>query len=114
MSRVIFIPEVRQYYKSLVPILYAEGYFSYKENARKYVKELVDDIKINLPVKLKRPAPKYFTDQYGKGLYYAVFPKNKRTQWYAFFRMYQENGELYYQVRHITNNHVAAQYFEYD
>ena len=114
MSRVIFIPEVRQYYKSLVPILYDEGYFSYKENARKYVKDLVDDIKINLPVKLKRPAPKYFTDQYGKGLYYAVFPKNKRTQWYVFFRMYQENGELYYQVRHITNNHVAAQHINYD
>ena len=111
---VYTVPEVKQYLNNLITILYKKGYFGFEDTAKKYVNELLDDIISNLPVKLKRPAPKYFTDQYGKGLYYAVFPKNKRTQWYVFFRMYQENGELYYQVRHITNNHVAAQYIEYD
>ena len=111
MNKVTFKPEVRQYFKDLIPILHDNGYFAFRENARKYVKDLVDDIKINLPNKLKRPAPKHFTDQFGEGLYYAVFQKNKRTQWFAFFRMYRKDGEIYYQVRHIENNHTAAQYF---
>ena len=111
MNRVIFIPEVRQYLKDLIPILYEYGYFSYRENARKYVKNLVDDIKVNLPTKLKRPAPQHFTEKYGEGLYYALFPKSRHTQWYAFFKMYQKGGEIYYQVRGIENNHTAAQYF---
>jgi len=113
MNRVIFLPEVRQYYQSLVPILYEKGYFSYKEDARKYVKELIFDIKTNLPNRPKRPAPKYFSDRYGMGLYYAVFKvKNKRTQWYAFFRLYKKDGELLYQVRYITNNHKDAQHLD--
>jgi len=111
---VYTIPEVKQYLNDLITILYEKGYFGFEDTAKKYVDELLDDIITNLPIKSKRPAPKYFTDRYGKGLYYAVFPKNKRTQWYAFFRMYKESGELYYQVRHITNNHVAAQFINYD
>jgi len=110
MNRVIFLPEVRQYYKSLVPILYEKGYFSFKDTAFEYVKELVNDIRLNLPTKLKKPAPKYFTDRYGEGLYYAVFSKNKQTQWYAFFKIYKIKGELFYQVRFIANNHTVAQY----
>ena len=113
MNRVIFIPEVRQYYQSLIPTLYEKGYFSYREDARKYVKELIYDIKTNLPGKFKRPAPQYFSDRYGKGLYYAVFQvKNKRTQWYAFFRIYTKDGNTYYQVRYISNNHKDAQHFD--
>jgi len=107
-------PEVIEKLEDLIDTLYEKGYFSFVETSVNYVVDLFNDILENLPVKLKRPAPKYFTNQYGKGLYFAVFPKSKRTQWYVFFRMYQENGELYYQVRHITNNHVAAQYIEYD
>jgi len=33
---------------------------------------LLEDIKINLPEKLHKPAPKYF-DKYGKNMEYAVF-----------------------------------------
>jgi len=110
MNKVIFIPEVRQYYKSLVPILYEKGYFSFRDTAYKYVKELIDDIITNLPSKLKKPAPKYFTERYGKGLYYAVFSKSKHTQWYVFFKMYKIEKEIYYQVRYIANNHTVAQY----
>ena len=78
--KVTVIPEVLEYMENLVPILYEKGYFSFKDSARKYVGELYDDIQTNLPAKLKKPAPKYFTDRYGEGLYYAVFPKSKHTQ----------------------------------
>ncbi|GHT54076.1 hypothetical protein FACS189451_00900 [Bacteroidia bacterium] len=110
MNSVIFIPEVRQYFKDLVPILYEKGYFSFEDTAHKYVNELIEDIRVNLPAKFKREAPEYFTGRYGEGLYYAVFPKSRRTHWYAFFRMYQENSKLFYQVRFIANNHTIAQH----
>ena len=54
--KVTAIPEILEYIENLVQILYEKGYFSYKENARKYVKD----------------------------------------------------GELYYQVRYIGNNHTEA------
>jgi len=107
--KVIFLPDVRKYFNNLIPILYEKGYFGFRETAKKYVDDLFDDIEINLPIHSHKPAPKYF-DKYGKGLYYAVFPKSKRTQWYAFFRIYQKNGEIIYQVRYIANNHTVAQY----
>ena len=110
MNSVIFIPEVREYFKSLIPVLYENGYFSFREGARKYVKDLIDDIFKNLPTKTKKLAPLHFTDRYGERLYYATFHKSKHTQWYAFFIIYRVDGETYYQVRHIENNHTAAQY----
>ena len=104
------IPEVKQYLNDLITILYEKEYFGYEDTSKKYVDELLDDMITNLPAKLKRQAPKYFPNRYGKGLYYAVFPKSKRTQWYAFFRIYKERGELIYQIRYIANNHTVAQY----
>ena len=107
--RVIVTPEVYEFLENLVIILYEQGYFGLEENARKYVNELYDDITQTLPTRPKKPAPSYF-DKYGDGMYYAVFKKNRRTSWYAFFRMYQKDGELYYQVRYIANNHTVAQH----
>jgi hypothetical protein len=103
-------PDVKQYLNDLITILYEQSYFYFEDTAKKYVDELLDDIITNLPGKLKRPASKYFIDKFGKGLYYAVFPKSKRTHRYIFFRIYKKNGELYYQVRYIANNHTAAQH----
>ena len=108
--KVVVIPEVRQYFFELQYLLYEKNYFSYYEDAERYVEELIEDIKKNLPAKIKRKASKHFTDRYGQRLYYAIFPKSKHTQWYAFFRIYQKDDELFYQVRHIENNHTAAQY----
>jgi len=107
--RVIVTPEVYEFLENLVIILYEQGYFGLEENARKYVNELYDDITQTLPTRPKKPAPPYF-DKYGDGMYYSVFKKNRRTSWYAFFRMYQKDGELYYQVRYIANNHTVAQH----
>ena len=103
-------PEVIEDLENLIDILYEEGYFSYEELSVNYVVDLFEDILTNLPVRVKRKASKFFTDRYGEGLYYAVFPKSRRTHWYAFFRMYRKDGELYYQVRFISNNHLIAQY----
>ena len=106
---VRFAPETTDYLEELVTVLYQNGYFSWLDASKKYVAGLVEDIKHRLPLRPRRPAPPYF-NRYGRGMYYASFPKNKHTTWYAFFRMYQKDGELYYQVRYITNNHVAAQH----
>ena len=107
--KVIALPEVQQYLQSLKKILFEQEYFGFEDASQKYVDELFSDMKANLPTKLHKPAPAYF-NKYGKGLYYAVFPKNKRTQWYAFFRMYRKDGEIYYQIRYVANNHTVAQY----
>jgi hypothetical protein len=107
--RIIALPKVQQYLEDLKKVLFEKEYFVFEENAQKYVDDLFDDIKKNLPTCRHIPAPPFF-DKYGQDMYYAIFKKNKRTQWYVFFRMYKENGEDIYQVRYISNNHVIAQY----
>ena len=74
-----------------------------------YVKELIHDITSKLPTRRHIPAPPYF-DRFGEDMKYAVFPKNKRTSWYVFFQIYEENGQIYYLVRYISNNHLVAHY----
>ena len=108
--KVVVLPDVYEYLENLVIILYENEYFGFEDSARKYVDDLYYNITENLPASVKKRASKYFTDRYGKRLYYAVFPKNKRTHWYAFFRIYRKGGELYYQIRYIANNHTVAQY----
>ena len=76
---VIFMPNVVDYVENLVEILYIKGYFGFLDSSNKYVGELVDDIKLNLPTMQHRLAPTYF-DRYGKKMKYAVFKKNKHTQ----------------------------------
>ena len=107
--KVLFLPKVQKYYDALEQILYEKGYFSFPESSKKYVKDLVDDIQANLPIKRHQPAPCHF-DKHGKGMKYASFKKNKHTTWYVFFKTYEENGEEIYLVRYIANNHTAAQY----
>lgn len=108
--KVLFAPEVRAYFRELAEILFDKEYFGFEESAVRYVRELIFEIRDNLPVSMKYPAPSYFS-RFGSDLYYASFRRNKSTQWYAFFQLYEENGELIYLVKYITNNHVSAQYF---
>lgn len=107
--KAVALPEVRDYLLELIYILYKEEYFGFEENAQKYVEELFLDIKNNLPQKLKKPAPSHF-DRYGKKMLYSIFRKNKATQWYVFFNVYQKDGETTFIIRYISNNHVIAQY----
>ena len=106
--RVLFAPEVRIYLYELSEVLFEKEYFGFEETAVRYVRELIFEIRDSLPAKLKKTAPAYF-DRYGKNMYYAVFRKNKNTQWYVFFTLYDDNGELIHLVRYISNNHMIAQ-----
>lgn len=107
--KVVFLPQVRIYFKELAEILFEKEYFGFEESAVKYVRELIFEISDTLPVAVHKIAPSYF-DKYGKNMYYATFRKNKKTQWYAFFTIYQNNDETVYLVRFISNNHMVAQY----
>ena len=107
--KVLFLPEVENYFFDLIEILYKKEYFGFKEGAVEYVRDLENDIRSNLNTKRKRPAPPFF-DRYGKRVLYSVFPKHRSTQWYVFFNVYQENGDTIFLVRYISNNHMIAQF----
>ena len=107
--RILFLPEALGYFNELSDILYEKGYFGFRENAIRYVEELLDDIKSTLPVRLKKPAPSHF-DRYGRKMLYSVFRKNKATQWYVFFNVYRKDGETIFLIRYIGNNHTIARY----
>jgi hypothetical protein len=107
--KVTFIPEVRLYLQELAHILYYNSYFGTKDSARNYVMELWANIVAKLPIMPKKDAPPSF-NRFGLNMSYASFRKNKHTHWYVFFNEYEVEGEIVYQIRHITNNHVIAQY----
>ncbi len=109
MTRIVFLPETLEYFNELSTLLYEQNYFEFKENAEKYVDDLIADIRTDLPVKLHKPAPPYF-DRYGRHMLYAAFRKNKGTQWYVFFNLYRRDEEIIYLIRYINNNHFIAQY----
>jgi hypothetical protein len=109
--RVLFLPEVRDYFRELAEILYKKDYFGFEETAIQYAEDLFNSIADTLPNRVKKTAPAYF-DRYGKNMFYAVFQKNKRTQWYVFFNIYADNGETVYLVRYMSNNHMIAQFLQ--
>ena len=107
--KVLFLPEIIDYFLDLADILYGYGYFGFIDTAIKYSDMLFDEIKDELPNKHKKEAPEYF-DRYGKGMFYAIFKKNKNTSWYVFFNIYETKDDTIYFVRYISNNHLVAQY----
>jgi hypothetical protein len=106
---VIFLPETLEYLEHLIITLYEKEYFGFLDSSERYVEDFIDDIKTTLPLRPSKPAPKRFS-RYGKDMEYASFRKNRRTIWYVFFETYEDNGEITYLVRHISNNHVIAQH----
>lgn len=92
--KILFLPEVEDYLFELIEILYDKEYFGFKESAVNYVVELENDIRTNLPAKIKRPAPPYF-DRYGKrccmlfsrktkqhnGMFFSMYIKSKTDKW---------------------------------
>lgn len=107
--KVLFLPEIRQYFQELQETLFEKEYFSYEKSAIQYVRELILDIEKTLPLRTNKEAPPYFK-KYGKKMRYAMFRKSKTTQWYVFFNVYQEKGESIYVVRYISNNHLIDKY----
>jgi len=107
--RVLFLPEVLEYFNELTTILYEKEYFGFEESAVQYVDDLLAEIQTTISNRHKKVAPSYF-DRYGVDMSYIAIKKNKNTQWYIFFTVYQYNEDAVYLVRHISNNHVVAQY----
>ena len=107
--RIIFLPEVLEYFNELTTILYEKEYFGFEESALRYVEDLLNEIQTTISSKQKKVAPLYF-EQYGTDMSYITIRKNKNTQWYVFFITYKHKNEIVYLIRHISNNHVAAQF----
>lgn len=105
--KVVVLPQVREYLKELSQVLYEKEYFGFEESALMYVEDLFKDIENTLFLKQKRQAPSYF-NRYGRNMFYAVFKRNKATQWYVFYSIYESNNELIYLIRYISNNHVDS------
>ena len=108
---VLFLPEVSEQFVELADLLYDNGYLSFLDTAIAYAEGLFRQIQAELPIKVHRQAPAWFK-RYGKELLYATFPKNNHTTWYVFFNVYEVGSETVYLVRHLSNNHVAAQYMD--
>jgi hypothetical protein len=108
--KVLTTPEVKEYLNSLIFVLHEKEYFGFRESAREYVIELLEDMTKNLPIRQHKLAPERYA-RYGEDLHYASFARNKRTTWYAFFTKYQdESGDTIYLIRYIGNNHTVAQH----
>lgn len=106
---VIFAPEVLSYFNAMVDVLYERGYFGFKDSAFCYVEDLLDDIRDNLHLKVKIPAPAYF-EKYGQRLLYSVFKSSAATRWYVFYNVYEVEGEQIFLIKYITNNHSVAKF----
>ena len=108
---VIALPEVRLYLTDLIRILFEKGYFSFEDNAVEYVISLISEIEKDLPTKVRKPAPTYFS-RYGEGLFYSSFRKNRETVWYIFFSIHYDEilDTETFLIRYISNNHVVAKH----
>ena len=96
---IIYSKEIEFYLNDLIDILFHKDYFSYIENAEKYVFYLKEEIENYIDVKNQFESPKKF-QKYGKK--YIIISLNNRTSWFVFF----DNKENRYLVQYITNNHV--------
>jgi hypothetical protein len=105
-KEVIFSRTIEIYLDELLIQLFEKGYFGFPNTAKKYVDLLILYTEKYVGILPGKKAPIYFV-QYGSNLKYITYQANKRTTWYIF---YQERGDVFL-IRHITNNHVAAQYF---
>lgn len=98
-KRIVYTPSFENYLIDLITILFFEEYFSYIENAEKYVIALRDEIEKYIDVRQHYKTPK-FLSQYGS--YFIVVSLNNKTSWYVFF----DQRDQRYLVQYITNNHM--------
>lgn len=103
--KVYYSEKTIKYLTELTETLYFNDYFGFREDAKRYVEELIREINASINHKVKKVAPEYF-NKYGDNLYYASYRKNKNTSWYIFFNKIDDDYYVYY----IGNNHSVAQY----
>jgi len=103
---VIFSKEIELYLDELMLLLFEKGYFGFPDSAKSYIDRLISFAEEHIGILPDKIAPDYF-QRFGKNLKYVTYQANKNTSWYIF---YQERDNIYL-IRHISNNHVSAQYF---
>jgi hypothetical protein len=103
--KIYYAPKTIAYLSNLIETLYMNDYFGFREDANRYVEELLRGVENTIDKMIKKKAPNYFS-KYGNNLYYVSYKKNRNTTWYFFFNI-KENG---YYVEYIGNNHIIAQY----
>ena len=104
--QIIFLPEFIDYLDELSLKLYELDYFGFKDSAKKYTDKIFDFCQQHVGVITGKKAPAYF-NCYGTNMKYITYQPNKQTSWYIFYQQYEDK----HIVRYITNNHVAAKYF---
>ena len=100
MEKIVSVsPNVTEYLKELVTILYEKEYFGFEEDAHQYVEKLKTAIYEDLPSLTHHEAPEELKN-YGKR--YVKIRGSKNTMWYVFF----SNMKNRYLIQLIINNHV--------
>ena len=104
--QVIYAREVEGFFDELLIALFEKGYFGFSDTAKLYTEKLTFYIEKHIGLLPCKSAPNYF-NRYGVDLRYITYQSNKKTTWYILFQQ-RDNVFL---IRHITNNHIAGQYF---
>jgi hypothetical protein len=104
VEKVVFNPEVEEYFETLLLNLFEKNYFSYVENAHDYVEAIVKYAVNYIPILPSKKAP---LDIQNLGTHYITYTPNNRTTWYILF--FKNNNR--YLVTHITNNHSSEAAF---
>ncbi|MDR3220067.1 MAG: hypothetical protein LBU22_14035 [Dysgonamonadaceae bacterium] len=105
--KIVLTDNVDIFFEELLRILFEKEYFGFLDAAKAYHDRLAFYINKYIGILQGKDAPPYF-NRYGSNLKYITYRANKATLWYIFYQQWDN----VYLIRHITNNHVAAQYFE--
>jgi hypothetical protein len=98
LEKVIFKDELLLYFDELIFTLFVQEYFSYEENAKRYVDKIVDFIILEINSFPHKPTPQKLRYL---GSYYIFYKANNRTTWYIFF----ERQDFVFLITGIINNH---------
>ena len=107
-QKIIYSDKVKLFLNELFEILYEKGYFSFIDTADTYVNRLTRYAEKYVGIVPMKNANTYFS-RYGINMKFITYRANKNTTWYI---LYQHRDDIFL-IRHITNNHVSAQYFRF-
>ncbi len=104
MVEIILSKNVINYIDTIAINLYKKKYFSYIENAKKYVDYILNEINTTIHEKKHNITPY----QYKKfGTFYIIIKTNKRTAFHVYF----DKKDNRYLVKKIENNHLPSEKF---
>ena len=97
----------KEKYKQITHNIETQPNHQFKEIAMDYAEQLFNDIKVNLPIKVKKNAPIHF-ERYGRDMFYSLFPRNHHTTWYVFYSVHEVDDQTINLVRYLGNNHTLG------